>query len=185
MSMKNKVSPKSNRSQKTTKKRVRNKYLRTCDEVEENRSMHYFGLGDQPGFDIRQNAIKEVFRRIPENDYKELDKIGGEYEFQWYVPRPNYLGGIIPCPVNVYDEKVGSTKLAPYAKVLFLSPILENEDFDIAVAVVAHELAHIVLRHRVNLADPKTYNAQEKAAWDQVIKWGFKKEERKHRERKF
>ena len=182
--MNNKVSPKSNKPQKTTKKRIHNKYLRTFDEVEKNMAMLYFGIGDQLGFDIRQGAIKEVFRRIPENDYKELDRIGGENEFQWYVPHPNYLGGIIPCPMNVYDEKIGTTKLAPYAKVLFLSPILENEDFDIAVAVAAHELAHIVLKHQTNLVDPKTYNAQEKAAWDQVIKWGFKKEELKHRKRK-
>jgi hypothetical protein len=57
---------------------------------------------------------------------------------------------------------------------------LEEIDLDIAVAVVAHELAHILLGHKIRV-DRETYEIQEKSAWNKVVEWRFTKEEKKHR----
>ena len=47
-----------------------------------------------------------------------------------------------PFPWTVKEEG-----LRRYAKVLYLSPLLERRALDVVVAIVAHELAHIFLRH--------------------------------------
>jgi len=66
-----------------------------------------------------------------------------------------------------------------YAAVLYLSPILERRSFDLAVASVAHELAHIALKH--NLHTGEEYDKQEREAWALIMQWGFTDEERRHR----
>jgi hypothetical protein len=47
-----------------------------------------------------------------------------------------------------------------------------------AVAVVAHELAHIFRNHAVTGISQEQYEAQEAEAWQTVKEWGFEKEKR-------
>ena len=80
--------------------------------------------------------------------------------------------------MTIYPEtKEGDLRLRPYSKVLYLSPMLERAALDIGVAVIAHELAHIALKHNVF---PGTEDeTQEKAAWVLIDEWGFSREARK------
>lgn len=71
-------------------------------------------------------------------------------------------------------------KPEPHAAVLYLSPMLEEKPKDIVVAVVAHELAHIVLGHRLHFLTPDEDDRQEQEVRRRILKWGFEKEERKH-----
>ena len=53
----------------------------------------------------------------------------------------------------------------PFAKVLYLYPRPEELAFGRAVAVVAHELAHIILGHNLR-PTLEEYEAPELAAWN-------------------
>ena len=64
--------------------------------------------------------------------------------------------------------------------MVYFSPRLEDESYDLVVAVVAHELAHIALNHKVAPL-PQEYDLQEKEVFDSLSKWGFKKEIKQHR----
>lgn len=70
----------------------------------------------------------------------------------------------------------------PYLKaatVLYLSPCLENKAWSVVVGTVAHEIAHIVLRHSPMPGGVERYEAQETAAWQRARDWGFEKETKK------
>jgi len=162
-------------------KKILKKYFRNYKKVEKGMIMPYLGFGYQPGTGIRTDAIMEVLRRLPEKDYKKLERKSTDNEFQWFIPPYDLLGEVYPFTSNIFDEKKDRFKLMPYAKVLFLSPILEEKNFDIVTAVTAHELAHIILGHKTVFVDDKTYKTQERTAWNKVIEWGFKKEEKKYR----
>jgi hypothetical protein len=162
---------------------TRLKYLRACEDVQEDLIMPFLGLGLQPGTEVRMTVVMEVLRRLTKKDYGALKRKADDAEFQWFIPIYKCLGGVFPFPANVFKEKEKAPvglELNPYAKVIFLSPRLEEIDFDIAVAVVAHELAHILLGHKIR-PDSETDEIQEKSAWNKVIEWGFTKEEKKHR----
>jgi len=68
----------------------------------------------------------------------------------------------------------------PHAAVLYLSPMLERRAVDIVVAVVAHEFAHIVLRHILFFLTPDEYDRQEQEVFSRIREWGFENEARKH-----
>lgn len=156
------------------------KYFRTSEDVEEDLIIPFLGFGVIPGTEIRMTAIMEVLRHLTKKDYRALKRKTNDNEFQWFIPFYECFGEVYPFPANVLNEKIKKLELMPYAKVIFLSPRLEEIDFDIVVAVVAHELAHIVLGHKIR-TDGETYEIQEKSAWNKVIEWGFSKEEKKHR----
>lgn len=159
------------------------KYFRTCEDVQKDLIMPFLGLGVQPGTEVRMTAVMEVLRRLPKKDYRTLKRKTDDDEFQWFIPIYECFGGVYPFPSNVFNDNEKAPvglELNPYAKVIFFSPRLEEIDFDIAVAVVAHELAHIVLGHKIRV-DSETNEIQEKSAWNKVIEWGFTKEEKKHR----
>lgn len=59
--------------------------------------------------------------------------------------------------------------------------MLECTAFDIVVAAVAHELAHILLEHKIFTSTQEQYDAQENEVFDRICKWGFSKEAKKHR----
>lgn len=63
--------------------------------------------------------------------------------------------------------------------MIYLSPKLERAAQDIVVAVVAHEIAHVYLRHK--LLTETEYDAQDKAVFDCILQWGFGIEAKKHR----
>jgi len=174
-------------------------YLRSRDTLEEDVVVpREWFFGFQSG-SIRHAAIEEVLRRIPDADYAVL--VDDPQSFEWFVPSYESLASTQPFAPGYQhppDErqtvhvKVGtpkgmkpeaiSTGGIPYpkmARVVYLSPRLEKSAFDIAVAVVAHEVAHIVLDHRL-IAPVDLYATQEKEVYDKICEWGFEREARKH-----
>jgi hypothetical protein len=130
-----------------------------------------------PDQSVRHRAIYEVLSRIPDPDYQGLVKLVDS--FQWFIPHRDCNGQVHPFGVgNAVTEKSG-TLLIGYVKVLYLSPMLERLSLGAAVAVVAHELAHIRLRHKLWAA--LEYDTQEQEAWELASKWGFEKEVRHRR----
>ncbi len=83
-----------------------------------------------------------------------------------------------PFPITVTEDR-GTNLEWTYAKVLYLSPCLEHLSFRTTLAVVAHELAHLALGHKVFTREE--YNAQEEEAWSLASKWGFEEEVKYHR----
>jgi hypothetical protein len=130
------------------------------------------GMNIDPEQDRRHAATAEVLCRIPESDYQKLTELVDD--FLWFVPS-QFCGAMVhPFP---WTRK--ETGLKPYAVVLYLCPTMERWGFDVIVASVAHELAHLVLRHNLRPSHAQS-EQQEREAWDLIRKWGFESEERKH-----
>lgn len=155
-------------------------YLRSLDRVYEDLlwpDADFFG--PDPEKSIRHWAIAEVLCSIPTDDYERLRALAGM--FTWFIPHPETYGCGLPFYAQWPEEPLGGdVERAPYALVLYLSPLLERASCSIAVAVVAHELAHLVLGHPLEV-DPRLEEGLEEQAWALVRKWGFEKEERAHR----
>jgi hypothetical protein len=64
--------------------------------------------------------------------------------------------------------------------VLHLSPTLERASLAVAIATVAHELAHVALEHDL-YTQPGDYQEQEDETWRLVDEWGFGAEITSHR----
>lgn len=110
------------------------------------------------GLDTRRgDALHLVLTIMPEEHYQIIkSKIE---DFQWYLPHEDMGGEIFPT----------------FSKcVLYLSPLLEKKAKDISVAVVAHELAHLTLGHKL-LTSSEADKKQEKEADQRVCEWGFEK----------
>ena len=110
------------------------------------------------GLDTRRgDALHLVLTIMPEEHYQIIkSKIE---DFQWYLPHEDMGGEIFPT----------------FSKcVLYLSPLLEKKAKDISVAVVAHELAHLTLGHKL-LTSYEADKKQEKEADQRVCEWGFEK----------
>ena len=147
-------------------------HIRSFEQLVDDCLFPYQGLNQDPEENIRFQAVAEVLSRIPEKDYQKLTMMIDD--FMWFIP-PDWSGARIhPFPCTVKEQGV-----KPYAKVLYLSPCLERRAFDIVVATIAHELAHLVLSHKL-FTNPELYDNQEAAAWELVRKWGFDREEKKH-----
>jgi hypothetical protein len=160
------------------------KYFRTIDQIADEDflwplSQMRKGFNN-PEENTRYRAISEVLRCIPNEDYERLKpKVD---EFQWFIPDKDNLGGLYPFVLDkeAVRSKDGKVELPAHAQVLYLSPTLERRAKEVAVAVVAHELAHLVLDHDL-IALNKDYDKQEHEAFECVCKWGFDKEAKKHR----
>lgn len=148
--------------------------------LDETSLFPYMGLCPDPEASLRHQALLEVLYCIPENDFCQLKEL--EDTIQWFIPDIRELGIVNPFVANncLEEDSVDSSgaSLAPYAKVIFLNPVLEKSSFDISIAVISHELAHIALKHNVM---PENYDKQEDEAWDLACKWGFEKEIKKYR----
>jgi hypothetical protein len=129
------------------------------------------GLSPDPTASFRYRAIANVLLRIPEDAYIKL--IEKSDEFSWFIPDEQLGGMVMPFRCTMPRRR---TRVA-MAKVLYLSPGLERRSFDVAVASIAHELAHIFLNHDVITSD---YDKQEREAWETVKAWGFENEGRAH-----
>ena len=133
--------------------------------------------GPMGKLDKRHIAIVEVLRRLPEDAYRsfaeQIDRI------HWFVPHYNVHGMVEP--VFATDEfEIIPGKIAKGNRVIYFSPRLENEPLVVIVGVVAHELAHIALKH--SIAPPrKEYAEQEKEVSEALCNWGFEKEVKRHR----
>lgn len=113
--------------------------------------------------------------RIPPADWEDLKRLAGT--FHWFIPRTTVYGGLLQCPII---QKSNETQPG-YVSVLYLNPMLESQppDFDFVIAVIVHEIAHLALGHR-NPTGTSEDEKLEKAAWQQVTRWGFEKEARLH-----
>lgn len=152
------------------------------------------GLCADPEESRRHMAIYHVLQRIPPKDYKTLADSADRWE--WYIPHWEALAMVYPFPVTAQGElrpaepsvpaqdgrihvpRAGFTR--PSAVILYLSPRLELVGWNIIVACVAHELAHLCLKHRLIPGGKTAYDAQEAEAWALVAKWGFGKEAAMH-----
>jgi hypothetical protein len=152
------------------------------------------GLCANPEESRRHMAIYHVLQRIPPKDYKTL--AASAYFWEWYIPHWEALAMVYPFAVTAQGElrpveptmpvqdgrihipKAGFTR--PSAVVLYLSPRLELVGWNIIVACVAHELAHLCLKHRLIPGGKTAYDAQEEEAWALIAKWGFGKEAAMH-----
>jgi hypothetical protein len=160
------------------------KYYRTIDQVANEDFLWPLSQmktgAINPNENIRYSAISEVLRCIPNEDYGRLRPKAEE--FQWFIPDKDNLSGVYPFFLDrkAVKSKDGKIELAAHAQVLYLSPILERRAWDVVVAVVAHELAHFVLGHKL-ITPKEDYDKQEHEVFQCVCKWGFDKEAKKHR----
>ena len=120
----------------------------------------------------RGHAIYEVLTTLPNETYSRLAELVDN--FTWFVPDAETRGMVHPFFANVKEALIEQP--VDFSKVLYLSPQLEHDDFDIAVATVAHELAHIILGHPVVYRNEESYDERESEAWVAVRKWGFEEE---------
>ena len=120
----------------------------------------------------RGKAIIEVLRRLPKDAIRRLEE---SEPFLWLVPDVGELGHVHDFPMT-YDD-FGKR----YTRILYLSPRLERFGHVSVVAMVAHELAHIVLLSEYPAVP--SYDAHfegEDAADELACAWGFGRELRKH-----
>lgn len=160
------------------------KYLRSLEEVWEDNLLPIsdlrFETSPIPENSIRHHAILEVLRRIPEKDYIKLKEYA--FLFEWFIPDYSESSGIIPFFSTIYPHDKGENCLrsTAWVPVVYLSPSLENEQLGKSVAVVAHELAHIVLKHNLVVKNKEEYINQEESIFCLLCEWGFEKETKKH-----
>ena len=149
------------------------KFRRTIEDVVESYLWPggSFGGGFEVYESVRYRAIAEVLRRLPDQDFEALDSKW--YEFEWFIPHEHVYGKIQPFPENQPGD---GEELKRLAVVLYLSPILEEEELDLVVAVVAHELAHLVLGHPLFSNKIEEYERNEKEVDAKLHEWGFEKE---------
>ncbi|MCO6454056.1 MAG: methyltransferase domain-containing protein [Pirellulaceae bacterium] len=118
----------------------------------------------------RLRAIEDVLCRLPDEPYAVLCRRAGR--LRWYVPHASVLGQVFPGA-----PRAARGDSAPAAFV-YLAPELERQSAAVNRAVVAHELAHVILGHRLEDLDQPARDSQERAARQAVDDWGFKGENR-------
>jgi len=161
--------------------------LRDPDKIIEDLLCPRGGLTWDIEDSIRDRAVAAVLCRLPERVYRRLARWW--YTLQWFIPHELVGGEGMPFFVTHEGRAAsralrgdvqmpGGLKTAAFARVVYLSPLLERGSFDCAVAVVAHELAHVALRHAL-MTHPELYERQEAEAWRAVEEWGFGREARK------
>lgn len=130
--------------------------------------------------DLRMEAVLRVLAALPAEPFDKLSDMIDE--FCWFVPHYEQLGYVYPFYVtdegghHLMDTKTGPLTSAPFSRVLYLSPRLEDvEDEDVIAGIVVHELAHIYHRHKL-VNSEEVYDAQETEVTATVSKWGFGKE---------
>ncbi len=158
---------------------MKRKYFRSYNKLLEDCTVPFDLQSESTGLDIRKNALIEVLRRISEDDYQKLnEKLINS--FSWHIPDFERLGKVDIFPSNYEFPGIIKNKKGMVSRIIFLSPLLERLNLDLSVAIISHELAHIILSHDV--MPGKDYWKQEDEAWDKVRKWGFTAEEKKYAE---
>ena len=153
-----------------------NRNFRTLEQITEDFLWPWTGgLGWQPEFETqRYQALERVLCCIPQRDYDKLKRMSDD--FCYFIPHERTRAMVYPFAATVYPRRKKGQRmgLAPYAQVLYLCPTLERAASDITVGIVAHELAHLVLRDEIHGVGD--YDAQEEESWALVKEWGFGKE---------
>lgn len=134
---------------------------------------------EQPGCVLRIECVMEVLLRLPEVDFQSLCSCIDD--FRWFVPSADELGRLEPFVVTNEGRprSEGELGLAPFALVLYLSPMLESVPRDVVLGVIAHELAHVVCQHSPQ-REFGGVEAAEDEAWELTRRWGFASEEEAH-----
>ena len=151
---------------------TQSKHARNLEDIVYDLLWPQSGICVDPEADQRHMAVAEVLCRVPEPDYQRLLDLVDS--FLWFIPPYGEGAMVYPFPWTTKQKRRRS-----YAAVLFLNPSMESWGFDVIVAAIAHELAHLFLGHKL-FTLPEQYEAQEKEAWSLVRKWGFEDEEWKH-----
>ena len=161
---------------------------RPVDEVLYSGAYPLSGISADPYEDARHAAIAEVLCCIPERDFQtfldacegadeeesddgecrirspeETDAFFNRQPLHWFIPHAEQSGELHPYPSA--------------CRVLYLAPRLEKAAWSTAIAVVAHEIAHVILGH--SLFPGERYEQQENEAWALVARWGFEIEAKK------
>lgn len=153
-------------------------YQRTIQEVRRDFSRGDIGEELTFGNDRRHRGLKEVMLSIPEEDYLKLK--GQLCKYALFIPSKDNLGEVFQFESTTTMEE--GDEIHRVALVVYLDPRLEEmeEDDDIAIAVTAHELAHIARDHKILSPSDPAYGIQEDEAWNLVCEWGFEQEVKKH-----
>jgi hypothetical protein len=131
-------------------------------------------LPPKSGFEnLRILAIEEVLATLPLEAYQLLKEEAARFE--WFIPSDQVLGQIHPFRAAVDWPNPGAVR-RPWARVVYLSPLLEQQDWSVVITVVVHELAHVILGHQVLDLDLADYERQEDEARQVVRQWGFEAE---------
>jgi hypothetical protein len=140
-----------------------------------------FPRPNEPFCDRRCRTITEVLERLPEIPYRRLTKIKNSkrHSLDWFVPKLDVQGLVFPFIPNVRPRKVsfrlerhGETILRPFARIIYLSLLLEFFGKGHLVYVVAHELAHLDLNHATHFTDTEGAKSEQEVSC-RVRSWGF------------
>ena len=158
-------------------KQAEHKALRTLDQLLND----VLWPTSNPPHDRRHFALEYVLCRIPEADYRRLaDAID---TFCWFIP-PAWKRASIELLPATYEKAFSNGPPSRGARVVYFSPSLERTPGDILYAIVAHELAHVVLNHKLQTATLEEYDVQEEEALRCICGWGFKREAMRHKANK-
>jgi len=152
---------------------------RNFDTILEDMLWPDIDLENDPEKSQRHFAIYTVLVSIPDQDYEALKE--RVQSFEWFIPDKDVRGFVRRWHAQVYppEKAAGNLQELPYVDMLYLSPQLERMSLASAIAVTAHELAHIVLGHDL-FPDAQKAPRQEDEAWELVRRWGYEKEVRLH-----
>ena len=142
-------------------------YLRSVEDLEE--LVTWVIIQKEVPKGRRFEAVLDILRRLPEDGLLQLDRMVDEY--YWFVPHPGVGGQVYPFPASKIVSDLGEVEIVPIAKVLYLSPTLENRAIDVVIANIVHELAHIYLEHEI--FGDLDYHSQENDVFEQICDWGF------------
>jgi SAM-dependent methyltransferase len=118
----------------------------------------------------RLRAIAEVLRRLPPEPYERLKRAA--LEFDWFYPGDTMLGSV---PIFKATYVISEQEKEPrrFARIIYLSPVLECQEWAVVVTVVVHELGHVILAHRSQELDREAFQLQEEEVHFAIREWGF------------
>jgi SAM-dependent methyltransferase len=118
----------------------------------------------------RLRAIAEVLRRLPPEPYERLKRAAPE--FDWFYPGDTVLGSV-PIFKSTYTILQQEKELRRFARIIYLSPVLECQEWAVVVTVVVHELGHVILGHHSHELDRAASQLQEEEVHFAIREWGF------------
>lgn len=161
-------------------------YFRSISDVNEGYIFAFSGLEVGPD-DKRVLALAQVLRRLRDADYQALtDRVDS---FRIFVPPAGLRGNIYPFVARSSLADVAGPEIAAgsvgiraqfedkprvkmHARVVYLSPTLEDDPFDVVVAVAARLMAHLTFDNPlINRPDQKAKLERDVDAM--VSAWGF------------
>ncbi len=152
-------------------------YMRTLADVQRDNLWPGGGFQGLPHDETnRAIALREVLLSLPVNDYNCLRRKADS--FHYFIPDYDTLG--MCMPFSYHDQEEPEEDIAPNVNVLYLSPRLDRLAYSTALAVIAHEIAHLVLDHEMSCTSEQ-YDIQEEEAWARASTWGYEEDIRKYR----